>query len=57
MAFNFVVSTSTRAIALWKSFGLEVVGRLPGAFEHLHEEFVDALVMFRELSSATPPTS
>src|SRR5256885_600688 len=49
MQFNFVVSTNTRAVALWESFGFEVVGRLPGAFEHPREGFVDALVMFRAL--------
>jgi ribosomal protein S18 acetylase RimI-like enzyme len=49
MQFNFVVSTNTRAIALWESMGFEVVGRLPGAFEHPTEGFVDALVMFRGL--------
>ena len=52
MQFNFVVSTNTRAVALWESFGFEVVGRLPGAFEHPSVGFVDALVMFRELPSA-----
>jgi ribosomal protein S18 acetylase RimI-like enzyme len=49
MQFNFVVSTNTRAVALWESFGFEVVGRLPKAFEHPREGFVDALAMFREL--------
>jgi ribosomal protein S18 acetylase RimI-like enzyme len=49
MQFNFVVSTNTRAVALWESFGFEVVGRLPKAFEHPTEGFVDALVMWREL--------
>ena len=49
MQFNFVVSTNVRAVALWESFGFEVVGRLRGAFEHPCEGFVDALVMFREL--------
>ncbi|MFL6722171.1 MAG: GNAT family N-acetyltransferase [Sphingomonas sp.] len=49
MQFNFVVSTNVRAVALWESFGFEVVGRLPGAFEHPTDGFVDALVMFREL--------
>ena len=34
MQFNFVVSTNTRAIALWEPFGFDVVGRLPGALEH-----------------------
>jgi ribosomal protein S18 acetylase RimI-like enzyme len=49
MQFNFVVSTNTRAIALWESMGFGVVGRLPGAFEHPREGFVDALVMWRAL--------
>src|SRR3954447_7326672 len=49
MQFNFVVSTNTRAGALWESFGFAVVGRLPGAFEHPSAGFVDALVMFKAL--------
>lgn len=49
MQFNFVVSTNTRAVALWQSAGFEVVGRLPGAFRHPQAGPVDALVMFRRL--------
>lgn len=49
MQFNFVVSTNERAVKLWLSFGFEIVGRLPGAFEHPEKGFVDALVMYREL--------
>jgi L-amino acid N-acyltransferase YncA len=49
MQFNFVVSTNERAVALWQSFGFEIVGRLPGAFHHPAAGFVDALVMYRSL--------
>jgi L-amino acid N-acyltransferase YncA len=49
MQFNFVVSTNTRAVALWESFGFEIVGRLPQAFHHPTHGYVDALVMFRSL--------
>ena len=49
MQYNFVVSTNQRAVRIWQSFGFEVVGRLPGAFEHPTLGFVDALVMFRGL--------
>lgn len=49
MQFNFVVSTNSRAIALWQRFGFETVGRLPGAFRHPQHGLVDALVMFRKL--------
>jgi len=49
MQYNFVVSTNERAIRLWQSFGFEIVGRLPGAFEHPRLGVVDALVMYRRL--------
>lgn len=52
MQFNFVVSTNTRAVALWESFGFAVVGRLPRAFLHPKHGYVDALVMFRALHGA-----
>jgi ribosomal protein S18 acetylase RimI-like enzyme len=47
--FNFVVSTNQRAVSLWQSQGFEIVGRLPGAFQHPTAGFVDALVMYRSL--------
>jgi len=47
--FNFVVSTNSRAVALWRSLGFETVGRLPGAFAHPTLGYVDALVMFQAL--------
>ncbi len=49
MQFNFVVSTNDRAVRLWQSLGFEVVGRLPEAFRHSSQGFVDALVMYRML--------
>ena len=49
MQFNFVVSSNKRAVALWRSLGFEIVGRLPQAFHHPSLGFVDALVMFRPL--------
>ncbi len=52
MQFNFVVGANTRAVALWRSFGFEIVGRLPLAFHHPRLGFVDALVMFRPLHEA-----
>ncbi len=50
MQFNFVVSTNTRAVAIWQSHGFEIVGRLPGAFLHPDEGYVDALVMYLDLT-------
>lgn len=49
MQFNLVIATNARAVHLWKSCGFEIAGRLPGAFAHPVQGFVDALVMFRTL--------
>jgi ribosomal protein S18 acetylase RimI-like enzyme len=49
MQFNFVISTNERAVRLWQSFGFEVVGRLPGAFQHPAQGYVDAYIMYRDL--------
>ena len=49
MQFNFVISSNERAVRLWQSFGFEVVGRLPGAFQHPTRRYVDAYIMYRAL--------
>jgi GNAT superfamily N-acetyltransferase len=50
MQFNFVVSTNSRAIALWKKLGFSIVGTLPQAFQHQGlGRKVDAFVMHRFL--------
>ena len=49
MQFNFVISSNTRAVTLWQRCGFEIVGALPGAFEHPRPGFVDALIMYRTL--------
>lgn len=49
MQFNFVVSTNTRAVSLWQSLGFEIVGRLPHAFRHPDQGYVDALVLYQTL--------
>lgn len=47
--FNFVVSTNTRAIALWKKLGFSVIGTVPKAYQHREAGLVDALIMHRFL--------
>jgi ribosomal protein S18 acetylase RimI-like enzyme len=54
MQFNFVVSTNLRAVKTWQAYGFEIVGRLPSAFKHPDQGFVDALVMYKHLD---PPTA
>jgi ribosomal protein S18 acetylase RimI-like enzyme len=51
MQYNLVVSTNEIAVNLWKRHGFEVIGRLPQAFKHSQEGFVDAFVMYKLLSS------
>ena len=47
--FNAVVETNEPAIALWKSLGFEVVGTVPGAFDHPSAGPVGLHVMYLEL--------
>lgn len=49
MQFNYVVSTNTSAVELWKSLGFIIIGTLPGVFNHEVHGFVDAFVMFKQL--------
>lgn len=49
MQFNHVVSTNTRAVALWQALGFAIVGTLPKAFNHPVHGYVDSYVMFRSL--------
>jgi L-amino acid N-acyltransferase YncA len=48
--FNFVVSTNTAAVRLWKRLGFEVRATLPLAFRHRDLGYVDALVLWRALT-------
>ena len=49
MQFNFVVSTNTAGVTLWKKLGFEIVATLPKAFDHAALGKVDAYVMHRFL--------
>ena len=49
MQFNYVVSTNSVAIELYKKLGFTIVGTLPKAFRHKTLGLVDAYVMFRFL--------
>ena len=49
MQFNLVVSTNIAGICCWQRNGFQVVGTLPGAFQHRQLGYVDALVMIQRL--------
>ena len=50
MQFNLVVETNEASVYLWKKLGFNVVGNLPGAFRHPQQGFVDAFIMYKELT-------
>jgi len=49
MQYNLVVSTNVGAIRLWKKHGFQEIGRIPEAFRHPNESFVDGLIMYKRL--------
>jgi ribosomal protein S18 acetylase RimI-like enzyme len=49
MQFNFVVSSNTAAVNLWRSIGMEIIGEIPDAFDHRERGMTSAYIMYREL--------
>lgn len=49
MQFNAVVETNTRAVALWRSLGFEVLATVPEAFDHPSAGYVGLHIMHRRL--------
>lgn len=47
MQFNAVVETNTVAVRLWQALGFEIVGTVPGAFEHPTHGRVGLHVMYQ----------
>lgn len=50
MQYNLVVASNEGAVRLWQSLGFDIVGTLPGAFDHPKLGMVDAHVMFKKLA-------
>lgn len=49
MQFNAVVETNTRAVALWRALGFDVLAAIPEAFRHPRRGYVGLHVMHRRL--------
>ena len=49
MQYNLVISTNEAAVHLWQKMGFDIVGTLPGVFNHPSKGDVDAYVMFQTL--------
>ncbi|MCO6046334.1 GNAT family N-acetyltransferase [Aeoliella sp. ICT_H6.2] len=50
MQYNLVVTTNEVAVRLYQKQGFTVVGRLPQAFHHPQQGYVDALLMYKLLT-------
>lgn len=48
--FNYVISTNTVAVNLWKSCGFKIIGTIPNGYHRKQQEYVDAYIMFLDLS-------
>jgi L-amino acid N-acyltransferase YncA len=55
MQYNLVVSTNSGAVRLWKSHGFDVIGTIPEAFRHPRHGYVDAFIMYKQLSEKSLP--
>lgn len=51
MQFNFVASSNIGAIYLWKKLDFKTVGKLPKAFNHPKNGYIDTLVMYKWLNN------
>ena len=51
MQFNYVLENNDRAIAVWKSYGFETIGRVPQGFllPQPKQGYVDVLIMHKHL--------
>lgn len=49
MQFNAVVETNTRAVALWRSLGFEVLATVPQGFCRPDGDYVGLRIMYRRL--------
>jgi ribosomal protein S18 acetylase RimI-like enzyme len=49
MQFNFVVKSNVAAVRLWQSIGMEIIGEIPDAFNHVRDGMTNALIMYRKL--------
>ncbi|PVY78417.1 ribosomal protein S18 acetylase RimI-like enzyme [Tamilnaduibacter salinus] len=53
MQYNLVVATNQGALRVWRRHGFEIVGTLPGAFQHPELGDVDAHLLYKSLMSGT----
>jgi len=52
MQFNFVLANNARAVDIWRRAGFTQVGCIPRAFRHPADGYVDALILWKDLTDA-----
>lgn len=52
--FNVVVESNEPAVLLWRPLGFDVIGTVPGAFEHPELGFVGLKIRVRSLTNGEP---
>jgi len=50
LQFNAVAASNLGAVKLYRGLGFDIVGRVPGAFRHPEQGYVDLLVMYADLT-------
>ncbi len=50
MQYNLVACTNEGAVSIWKKQGFDTIGTLPNAFRHQRHGYVDAFVMYKQLT-------
>lgn len=50
MQYNLVVASNTNAIKLWNKMGFQEIGVIPKAFNHATLGYVDALILYQDLT-------
>ncbi len=51
MQYNLVVATNEKSLRLWQRHGMKIVGTLPAAFRHADLGYVDAHIMYKQLTT------
>lgn len=49
MQYNFVLANNARALKIWTRYGFQEIGRIPNAFNHPKDGFIEALILYKPL--------
>lgn len=49
MQYNFVLANNIRALEIWTRYGFQEIGRIPNAFNHPSDGFIEALILHKPL--------